>query len=147
MGLTRFSPPSSSFQRTVLLAVGDAIAIGVFVAGGELRHGGSLAAGLETFTVFVIAWYVVAVPLGGFGRPALENRRRTARVVGIGWVAATVLAQVGRVFLREGSTLAPAFVLVTLGIGGGLLVGWRLIAVSALGGDGGGGPHPHNGRP
>ena len=140
------SPPS---RRAIVLATGDLVAIGAFVAGGELRHGGSLGAGLETFAVFALAWFVVAVPLDAFGRAVLEDRRRTARTVGLGWTAAAVLAQVGRLLLRPGSTVAPSFVLVSIGIGGGLLLGWRLVAVSVVGtrGDGGGGPPSHHGRP
>lgn len=150
MGAIRSGLPGAPSRRTVVLAAGDGAAIGAFVAGGELRHGGSLGAGIETFAVFLVAWFVVAVPLGAFGRTALEDRRRTAVVVGAGWLAVTALAQVGRLLLRPGSSIAPTFVLVSIVIGGGLLLGWRLVAVSALRGGarggGGGGPPSHNGR-
>lgn len=120
----RFEPSS----RTLGLALGDMAMIAVFVGIGELRHGGGVAAGLETFGQFAIGWGLVALAAGVYGPTALETWRR-AVVQGVAaWIVAALVGQLLRVLVTPGGSMQPAFVLVSVASGGLLLGAWRYIA-------------------
>lgn len=114
-------------RHTGALAIGDAAAIAAFVAIGELTHAGTFVAGLVTFAEFGVAWFVVAGLLGVYGRsPGASGPRRLGRVAGA-WVGAVGVAQVLRTAIEASASIAPAFVAVSIGAGGFLLLGWRMI--------------------
>lgn len=114
-------------RQTGITAAGDAAMIAVFVAVGELRHGGTLPAGVGTFVEFGIAWAVAAVLLGVYGATGDATRgRRLGRAL-VAWVLAAVLAQGIRVAVGTSPGVAPAFLAVSIGVGGGLLLAWRLV--------------------
>jgi hypothetical protein len=122
--------------RTGVLLAGDLVAIGLFVLVGELRHGGTLAAGATTYAQFVAGWLVAAIVVGAYGTGAVASVGRAAGLGLLGWILGAVLGAIIRAALRPGFFIAPTFVGVTIGAGGVLLVAWRLLAAARLdGGD------------
>ncbi|EMA01123.1 Protein of unknown function [Haloarcula vallismortis] len=115
--------------RTALLAVGDLLAIAVFVGVGEMTHGinpilnPSRFAG--TLTPFYIGWLFVA-GLGGLYTAAATATLRTALVRTIvGWVLAVGIAQGLRSTAMFPGNAALTFALVSVFVGGTLLMLWR----------------------
>lgn len=119
-------------RRTAVLAVGDAAMIALFVAAGEFRHGGTLAAGVETFLQFAVGWAVVAVLAGAYADDALASTRRAGAVAAVAWVVGSLVGQGVRIATEASAGFAPAFVAVTVAVGGVLLAGWRMAAVALL---------------
>lgn len=118
-------------RRTSGLALGDAAAIALFVALGELRHGGSVAAGLETFAQFGVGWLLAGVVAGVYAPDALASARR-AVVQGVAaWIVAALIGQLIRLLATPGSHVQPSFVLVSIGFGGLFIGGWRYGAARA----------------
>lgn len=114
-------------SRMLGVALGDAVAIAFFVVLGELRHGGSLVAGIETFGQFGVAWVLVAVAAGAYGSGALD-RPGTAVLWGIGtWAVAALLAQLIRALMVPGD-IQPVFVVVSIAFGGLFIGTWRYVA-------------------
>ena len=115
--------------RTALVAVGDLLAIAVFVGVGELTHGinpilnpGRFAG---TLTPFYVGWLLVA-GLGGLYTAAATGTVRAA--VGrtfAGWVLAVGVAQALRSTAMFPGNAAVTFALVSVLVGGTLLALWR----------------------
>jgi hypothetical protein len=119
-------------RRTLVLAIGDAAAIALFVALGELRHGGSVAAGVETLAQFGVGWLLAGVVAGVYGADALEDVRR-ALVQGVAaWVLDALVGQLIRLLSTPGSVVQPSFVLVSIGFGGLFVGGWRYVAARSV---------------
>jgi hypothetical protein len=123
-------------SRTAVLALGDVLALLVFVVAGEYSHGidplvnpGRVGG---TLAPFLIGWGLVAVA-GGFyaARSHLPPGRTLAATFG-GWVVAVVVAQLLRATAVFHGDAALTFALVSTFVGGTLLVGWRLIATLVL---------------
>ncbi|AUG46707.1 hypothetical protein BVU17_03910 [Haloarcula taiwanensis] len=115
--------------RTALLAVGDLLAIAVFVGVGEVTHGinpilnpGRFAG---TLTPFYIGWLIVA-GFGGLYTAAATATVRTAlgRTI-VGWTLAVGIAQGLRSTALFPGNAALTFALVSVLVGGVLLVLWR----------------------
>lgn len=119
--------------RTAVLAAGDAIAIGVFVAAGELSHGRPILEGGGTFLQFGVGWLAAALLIGAYGRHARLNPRGAVVLAAGTWLLADLLAQVLRALVQPGFDIAPAFLAISLVIGGGLIAGWRALAAALLG--------------
>jgi hypothetical protein len=117
-------------RTSVTLLVGDLLAIGLFVAAGELQHDRPLAAGVPTFAEFAAGWLLAAVVVGAYASDAVGSPFRAALIGGAGWLLGASLGQLIRAIARPGFYIAPTFYLVTLGVGGVLVVGWRLLASS-----------------
>jgi hypothetical protein len=113
---------------TVVLAIGDVTAIVVFVAIGELRHGGSIHAGLSTTLFFGTAWLVVAPLAGVYAARALTERRFGIWRVIIAWIGTVLVMHGVRYLITARLSIAPTFVLVAIAAGGGLLALWRVTA-------------------
>lgn len=112
-------------RRTLGLAAGDAVAIALFVGLGELRHAGTLAAGVETYAQFGLGWLLAGVAAGVYAPDALEGPRR-ALVQGVAaWAVATLVAQLIRLVVTPGTVVQPSFVLVSVAFGGAFVGGWR----------------------
>lgn len=124
---------------TLGLFLGDVTAIVVFVVTGELSHGIDpvAAAGYvvtNTLAPFLIGWIVVAVPAGMYVATPDSLRRVTVTTLAV-WLGADVIAQAIRAtpFVQGGASLRAivVFGLVSFGVGGLLLVGWR-VAVTVV---------------
>lgn len=117
---------------TLVLAVGDMLLITLFVAMGEIQHGGTVAAGIRTFSQFFGAWIVVATLTGAYAPDALETPRYAARIALVSWVLAALLGQLIRSDMRNAG-IAPAFLVVSLVVGVVLLVPWRVAVANYTG--------------
>jgi hypothetical protein len=116
---------------TALLAVGDLVAVGLFVIGGEFQHYGASRALLrapETAFPFLVG-LALAGTLAGMYRPAGREDVSSAAVhAAAGWVGAVVVGQALRATAFFHGDFSPAFAVVSLLVGGGLVVGWRVTA-------------------
>lgn len=116
-----------------LLAVGDALALTAFVVAGTIQHGGQPlsdpGAVAGTLAPFLLAWGVVGLLGGLYTADAVRSPRAALGWTVPAWVVAVLLGHTLRATpVFEGGTSVP-FVLVTLAIGGVLVVGWRLLFV------------------
>jgi hypothetical protein len=115
-----------------ILLAGDLLAIGLFVVAGEIRHGRPPAAGALTFAEFAAGWLLAAVLVGAYADDAVSSLPRAAALASGGWLLGASFGQLIRAIVEPGFYVAPTFFLVTLGVGGVLLVGWRLLARAVL---------------
>lgn len=119
---------------SLALAVGDALAIGTFVLVGTINHGtqplrepGAVA---EALAPFLLAWFLAALVAGLYTPRAVATPRGAVRSALPAWVGAVLLGHALRATpLFEGGTTL-AFLLVTLLVGGALVVGWRVLAAA-----------------
>ncbi len=118
--------------QSVALAGGDLVAIAVFVAIGEVRHGGTLGAGVLTYTEFIAGWAIAGVLLGAYAPDAVRSRRRAAGIVLVAWTGAALLGQLIRAVLKPGFFVSPSFVGISIVFGGIILVTWRVLAVEIV---------------
>lgn len=118
--------------RTAGLALGDAIAILAFVAAGVARHGGDPVGEpvgvLRAAAPFLVAWWLVAFIGGLYTRDAIASPRMALSWALPAWILATLLGHALRGTGPVPGGTTPAFVLVTLAVGGVLVVGWRVLA-------------------
>ena len=124
-------------RRMGVVALGDALAIAAFVAAGEARHAGTLAAGVETFLQFGIGWALAAVALYAYTARALSSPRRAAALALGTWIVGALLGQAIRLLTEASAGFSVPFVLVSIGTGGALLVIWRFVAARHLRSDAG----------
>lgn len=120
------------------LVVGDVLVLVGFVLVGMGNHS-TLEAGNapQRFAVLagplLLTWLAAATALGAwaFGAPprwpAVWGRTLAA------WLIAAPLALLLRALLTGSATVVVAFLLVTLGLGGALLLAWRTLYVWAAG--------------
>lgn len=111
-----------------ILFCGDLLAIGLFVVAGEIHHGRPPGAGTLTVLEFATGWLLAAIAVGAYRRDAVSSPGRTALLAGGGWLLGASLGQLIRATVEPGFYVAQTFFFVTLGVGGVLLVGWRLLA-------------------
>jgi hypothetical protein len=117
-----------------LLLLGDAAALLTFVLLGMRNHE-TLAQANALFRLaanagpLLLAWLAAASALGAW-RFALPLRWRAVwgRTL-LAWLTAAPLGLLLRAGLLGSSTVVVAFALVTLGLGGALLLGWRSLAL------------------
>jgi hypothetical protein len=114
------------------LVVGDVLALAAFVVAGTIQHGsrplanpGIVAGALAPF---LLAWLGVALIGGLFTADAVRSPRRAFEQTVPAWVLAVPVAHALRAtpLFRGGTTVG--FFVVSLLVGGVLLVGWRLSA-------------------
>ncbi|WP_424003752.1 DUF3054 domain-containing protein [Haloarcula salina] len=122
--------------RTALLAVGDLLAIGVFVAVGEFTHGinpflnpGRFAG---TLTPFLVGWALVAAIGGLYTSDGIGTFRAAVAKTFVGWILAVGIAQALRATELFPGNAALTFALVSVLVGGTLLVCWRSVAATLL---------------
>lgn len=116
---------------TLLLAVGDLVAIAAFVLAGELRHyeqATALARAPETALPFVVGWAIVGTLAGVYARSGRASLVDAVGRTAAGWLGGAVVGQVLRATPYLHGEFSPAFALVSLLVPGGLLVAWRLVA-------------------
>jgi hypothetical protein len=120
-----------------LFVVGDLLAILAFVVAGELRHGiHPLVAPLavaDTALQFYVGWAVAAPLVGAYARSTLDSRR-SMLVASLGaWLLAVVVAQALRATPWFRGDAAASFALVSVAVGGVLLLGWRVARTAIRG--------------
>jgi hypothetical protein len=115
-----------------LLVAGDVLALAAFVVAGTARHGSrpfsnpDVVAG--ALAPFLLAWLGVAVLGGLYTADAVRSPGRALGWAVPAWILAVLLGHALRVtpLFRGGTSVG--FVVVSLVVGGVLLVGWRLVA-------------------
>jgi hypothetical protein len=109
--------------------VGDLVAVLAFVLAGELRHGiDPMAQPLHvagTALPFLVGWALAAPVVGAYAARTLDSRRSAVSLAVGAWVGAVALGQGLRATPWFHGDAAPAFVLVSLVVGGVLLAAWR----------------------
>lgn len=120
---SRFDPS----PRTLLLAAGDLLLITLFVAMGEVSHGGGVADGIGALIPFLLGWAVAASLLGAYSARALASIRGAAAVAAGSWIVGALIGQGLRATPVFPGDAALTFVLVSLGVGLALLVPWRVL--------------------
>ncbi|MFB6309059.1 MAG: DUF3054 domain-containing protein [Haloarculaceae archaeon] len=117
--------------RTAGVAVGDVVAILTFVVIGEYTHGVDPLANLGRVAgvalPFLLGWGTVALAGSLYTDDATASVRRALSWTVPAWITAVVVAQ-----LLRGTALFPGeasllFALVSTGIGGTAVVGWRVL--------------------
>ncbi|GGK14062.1 membrane protein [Caldalkalibacillus thermarum] len=113
---------------TVLVGVGDAIILLIFVILGGMEHGMAISPGfvLNTAWPFLLSWFVVGTATGVFRPAVLHQPRQALKTVSITWLVAGILGLAIRGLLEQAVPSVP-FILVTLGFNYVLLTGWRVI--------------------
>jgi hypothetical protein len=116
--------------RLISLAVlGD---FGVFVAFailGNIEHGVAVGQALfRTALPFAIVWFAASLWLGGYRTFALRNFKETAWKIPLIWFLCWLVALLARALLYD-RPIILAFALVSLGVQGLLLVGWRCVFI------------------
>lgn len=119
-----------------VLAVGDLLAVLVFVVVGEITHSVDPVAQfgrvLGTLTPFLIGFAVVALLGGLYTRDAIRSPKRAVSLIVPAWVGAVLIAQVLRATSMFPGSAAVTFALVSMAVGGLLLLVWRAVAAVAL---------------
>jgi hypothetical protein len=117
------------------LAVGDILALAVFIAAGQQEHSTGLAIGnalgfLEALAPFLIGWTIAAIIGGLYTRDAVLTPRRAVSWTLPAWVLTVIIGTGLRATPLFTGGAAPTFIVVTLVVGGTLLVGWRALAAA-----------------
>lgn len=114
------------------LALGDAAAIIAFTTAGVIQHGGDPVgdAGRVAMVAapFLIGWGLAAFLGGLYTRDAITSPRRAFSWALPAWVVATIVGHALRSTEPFPGGTDLTFVLVTLAIGGALVLGWRVLA-------------------
>lgn len=116
---------------------GDVVAIVAFVLAGQFRHG------TDPLTVpgrfpgvlapFLLGWVLAAPAVGAYRDGTLSSWREAVGRAVLAWGVAATAAQTLRGLPAFPGDADPVFYAVTLGAGGALLVGWRLVAYRGVG--------------
>ena len=119
-------------RRMARVAVVDLVAIAVFVGLGELRHAGTLTAGIETFSQFLLGWLIAALLFKAYTPRSVSTPKRALVLGGITWAVAAVFGQVIRIIVDPFASFAPSFVVVSIAAGGVLVAAGRGLIVARL---------------
>lgn len=114
------------------LAVGDLLAVSLFVAAGRLQHLGQPVGDplgfLGTLTPLLMGWVVAAFIGSLYTRDAVLFPRRAISWTLPAWVVTVLIGMGLRATPLFAGGATPVFVVVTLVVGGVLVVGWRVLA-------------------
>lgn len=122
-------------QRNWLLLAGDLLALFLFVFIGQLDHetvdqGNPILGALPQALSFMLPWAIAAMLLGAYPSASHAQAWNWRTLLGRGlnaWLVAAPLGMVLRALLLGRATIPVPFFLVTVGVGGAFLLGWRLI--------------------
>ena len=115
--------------RTLGVALGDLLLIGLFVVLGELQHGYDLVADaprvVGTALPFLVGWALVSILAGVYAPVVHRSVGTAAGRTALAWTGAALVGQALRATSVFPGGFARAFVLVSIGAGLALLVPWR----------------------
>jgi hypothetical protein len=124
--------PTRPTRAALGLVAGDTLVLLAFVLVGMGNHATLEAANAPVrFAVLagalLLTWFAAATALGAWSvAPPLSWHAALGRTLAA-WLIAAPLALLLLALLLGGATLIVPFMLVTLGLGGGLLLGWRSV--------------------
>lgn len=116
---------------TALLAVGDFLAIGAFVAVGQAQHDARTPL-LLAMAPFLIGWVVVALVGGLYTHDALLGPRRMLSWSVPAWILGALVAFALRATSLFPGGISGLFPVVATVFGGLLVVGWRTVAAAVF---------------
>ena len=112
-----------------ILIAGDVLVLGLFVLLGERDHAISdpqpVLRWLITTAEFVLPWLIAAWALGAY-RADLSTRAFLGKTV-TAWLIAAPLGALLRSFVNGSGAIASTFLVVTLCVGGIMLIAWHWI--------------------
>jgi hypothetical protein len=134
---------TSSLRRRVdpepsmaALAVGDLLAVLTFVVVGEITHDidpiTQFGRVLGTLAPFLIGFTIVTFVGGLYTRDAIRSPRRAVSLIAPAWIGAVLIAQLLRATAFFPGDAAVTFAVVSVVVGGLLLLVWRAIAAVVL---------------
>lgn len=120
-----------SMRARWALVIGDVVAVLAFLLGGQTQHstvnaGNPLLGLLVLGAYYVPVWLLVAWLLDAYPPAALPLRDFLGRSLNA-WLVAAPLATIVRSFGVGTAVIPVPFLLVTLGVGGAIVIGWRLL--------------------
>lgn len=124
-----------------ILLAGDLLALFIFIFIGQLDHetvdqANPILGALPQAASFALPWLVAAALLGAYPSPSSGPTSHRGDFPGLprflarslnAWLVAAPLGMVLRALLLGRATIPVPFFLVTMGLGGAFLLGWRLI--------------------
>ncbi|MBI5877500.1 MAG: DUF3054 family protein [Chloroflexi bacterium] len=113
------------------LVIGDLIALLLFLAGGQAQHNtvnaeNPLLGLLLLGSYYAPVWLVTAWLVNAYATEHAAARVFMARSLNA-WLIAAPLATLARALLLGSAVIPVPFLLVTLGVGGAIVLGWRLL--------------------
>ena len=118
----------STTKSTLILILGDWLVLALFVLIGQLDHemvgANPLPRLLRTTAEIAVPWTILGLLLGAF-RYTADWRGFLGRFVVV-WLAAAPLALLLRAWMNGQASIIVIFMTITLGVGGGMLLVWRL---------------------
>lgn len=113
-------------RQTILLLLGDWLALGLFVFLGQVDHDlVGLPRLLATGAMLALPWTVVALLLNAYWLSATTTLRAFLGRSLLAWFVAAPLALLLRALILGQATIVVTFMIVTMGLGGLFLLGWR----------------------
>ena len=116
--------------RTVLLGIGDVLAVSSFIVVGLLHHSiepwVQPSYAVSTALPFVIAWVLVSPVSGAYAVETIRSARKSLVVISIGWFAASILGGMLRATSLFHGGVQLDFLLVNVVFGLAFLLPWRL---------------------
>jgi len=113
----------------LVLAAGDVLVLGLFVLLGERDHAISdpqpVLRWLITTAEFALPWLIVAWALGTY-RAELSTRTLLGKTI-TAWLIAAPLGALLRSFVNGSGAIASTFLVVTLCVGGIMLIAWHWV--------------------
>lgn len=119
----------STTKSTLILILGDWLVLTLFVLIGQVDHemvgANPLPRLLSTTAELAVPWMIVGLLLGAF-RYSNDWRGFLGRFV-VAWLVAAPLALLLRAYMHNQASIIVVFMTVAIGIGGGMLLAWRLV--------------------
>lgn len=112
----------------IVLLLGDWLALALFVFLGQVDHDVvDVGRWLMQTAVFAAPWTVVALILDVYHLPDGGALRAFLGRSLLAWLVAAPPGLILRAVVQGQTTIVVAFMLVTMGVGGLFLLGWRLL--------------------
>lgn len=116
----------NAIRNSLILLVGDWLALGLFVVLGQMDHELLSVPRLARQTALLaVPWTVVVLALGAWRIRAGESLIAFLGRSLLAWLVAAPLALLARALLQGQATIIVAFMMVTMGLGGIFLLLWR----------------------
>lgn len=120
-----------SRSRTLILAAGDLIALLLFVVIGQADHNtlnqsNPILGALPNLVALAIPWLIVAFLLQAYPRKSMGLAQFMGRSA-LAWLIAAPLGLWLRSILQNRAVIPVPFLIVTLLVGGLMLLAWRLV--------------------
>lgn len=115
-------------QKTLLMIAGDWLALGLFVFLGQVDHDVlNLPRLLLQSAILALPWTAIALLLNAYWLSESTALRAFLGRSLLAWLVAAPLGLMLRALILGLATIPVAFMVVTMGLGGLFLLGWRAV--------------------